>query len=562
MKSFHDIEYVGIDVEHVNVRTKEITDAFNDAESFERQVELFDKMTVLKSDVYTQGTLAMIRHSMDTTDVFYKKEKAILDEQMPQLGEAFNLFSRALVDAKFRPQLEEKYGPQLFRLKDLELRTFSPEIVGELQEENRLTTAYSQLIASAKIRFDGKEYTLAQLQPFEQDPDRSVRERAVKARTSFMHENEAELDRIYDELVAVRTKIAKKLGFENFIGLAYARMSRTDYGPDQVIQFRKQVRDHIVPLASRLWEEQRQRIGVDSLMYYDEGFQFPDGNPKPKGDDDWVLEQGRVMYDELSAETKDFYRLMLEQDLMDVQSRDGKESGGYCTFLPNENVPFVFANFNGTAGDVGVLTHEIGHALQNYESRDLGVMEYLVPTMEAAEIHSMSMEYFTYPWMNNIFKEDTDKYLYSHIAGEIQALPYIVAVDEFQHIVYANPEMTPAERKLAWKSLEETYLPHKNYGGNEYLGGGALWQRQLHIYGAPFYYIDYSLAQICAMQFWKRMNEDREAAWNDYLALCKLGGSKSFTELVKSAGLTLPFEDGCVKDVVEEVESWLETNRM
>ncbi|EZH66321.1 oligoendopeptidase F [Bacillaceae bacterium JMAK1] len=558
MKNFHDMGYSGIDVKEIQNKTYAITERFQNAGSFEEQNGLLSEMNELKKEVTTQETLVSIRHSMDTTDEYYKKEQEKMDQLLPELQEAFQSFSQALVSATYREQLEERWGSQLFALKDLELKTFAPEIVPDLQKENKLSSEYSQLIASAKIEFQGEEYTLAQLAPFEQDTDRSIREAAAVARTTFMADNEAELDRIYDDLIQVRTAAAKKLGFENFIELAYARMSRTDFGPKEVEKFRAQVKEHIVPFASELKEKQRQLIGVDTLMYYDDHFKHPDGNAKPKGDAQFILEQGKTMYDELSEETKVFYRQLLDRDLMDVLSRKGKQSGGYCTFIPNEKVPFVFANFNGTSGDIDVLTHEIGHAFQTYESRELGVEEYQFPTMEAAEIHSFSMEYFAYPWMENFFKEDVDKYFYDHLASKVFALPYMVAVDEFQHRVYEQPELTPAERKAIWRDLERTYMPHINYGDNAYLDGGGLWQRQLHIFVIPFYYIDYGLAQICALQFWKKTNEDREAAWNDYLALCKLGGSKSFVNLVESAGLNVPFKDGVVEDVMQEVKAWFQ----
>ena len=181
------------------------------------------------------------------------------------------------------------------------------------------------------------------------------------------------------------------------------------------------------------------------------------------------------------------------------------------------------------------------------------------PTYEGAEIHSMSMEFFTWPWMELFFKEQTDKYKFAHLSGALLFLPYGVAVDEFQHVIYENPEMTPSERKAAWKEIEKTYLPMRDYDGIEYLESGAVWQRQAHIYASPFYYIDYTLAQICAFQFWKRSREDHEAAWKDYLHLCTLGGSKSFTKLVAEANLISPFEDGCVESVIGTIEAWLDS---
>lgn len=352
--------------------------------------------------------------------------------------------------------------------------------------------------------------------------------------------------------------MAQKLGFANFVEMGYARMTRTDYDAEMVANFRVQVQDEIVPVATKLRERQQRRIEVETLKFYDENFTYQTGNPTPKGDAEWIIEKGKLMYKELSEETDEFFTYMIENNLMDLLSKKGKESGGYCAYLPEYGSPFIFSNFNGTSGDIDVLTHEAGHAFQVYQSRHLAVPEYAFPTMEAAEIHSMSMEFFAWPWMEHFFKEDTEKYKFAHLADSILFIPYGVAVDEFQHFVYANPEATPAERKLYWSKLEKRYLPHRNYDGNAYLEAGGFWQRQSHIYQVPFYYIDYTLAQICALQFWKRMNDDQQAAWQDYLNLCQKGGSLSFLELVKVAGLRSPFEDGCVASVIGEIEGWLE----
>lgn len=384
-----------------------------------------------------------------------------------------------------------------------------------------------------------------------------MRKKASAARFGFFAEHEDELDRIYDELVKVRTEIAQKLGYNNFVELAYYRMYRTDYNAEMVAKFRNQVKEFIVPIASKLRKRQQERIGVDSLKFFDEGFNFTSGNAIPKGNPDWIIENGQQMYNELSKETGEFFQYMREENLMDLVAKKGKAGGGYCTFIENYKAPFIFSNFNGTSGDIDVLTHEAGHAFQIYSSRHFDIPEYYWPTYEAAEIHSMSMEFFTWPWMELFFAEDTEKYKFSHLSSSLLFLPYGVSVDEFQHWVYENPTASPKERKAAWREIEKTYLPHRDYDGIAYLENGGFWQRQGHIYNSPFYYIDYTLAQICAFQFWKRSRENHEEAWGDYLKLCKLGGSLPFTELVKEANLISPFKEGCVQSVVGEIEKWL-----
>uniref|UniRef100_UPI00261879C5 M3 family oligoendopeptidase n=1 Tax=uncultured Cetobacterium sp. TaxID=527638 RepID=UPI00261879C5 len=362
---------------------------------------------------------------------------------------------------------------------------------------------------------------------------------------------------IFNNLVKIRVKIAEKLGFSNFIELGYLRMNRVDYDAQMVDSFRKQVVESIVPLASSLYEKQKTRLELESLKYYDEKFEFNDGNPTPKGDSNWIIEQGKKMYHELSPETAEFIDFMIENDLMDLTTKKGKAGGGYCTFIPDYKSPFIFSNFNGTSGDIDVLTHEAGHAFQVFRSSWIEIPELLWATYESSEIHSMSMEFFTWNWMENFFKEDTNKYKYLHLSSAIKFIPYGVLVDHFQHKVYENPNLTPAERKSIWRELEKTYKPHCDYSENPFLEKGTWWFQQAHIFEVPFYYIDYTLAQICALQFWQKMNKNYQESWKDYLNLCHEGGTKSFLNLLKVAKLKSPFEDNCVEDIMEDVKNYL-----
>ncbi|WP_413301648.1 M3 family oligoendopeptidase [Bacillus sp. 1P10SD] len=555
--SFENYTYVRPNLDEVSVKFVALLERFKNAASVEEQSGVMHEINALRNDLGTMFNLCYIRHSIDTNDEFYKKEQDYMDEIQPEIEGLATKYYQALVESTFRHELEEKWGKQLFALAEGQLKTFKPEIVPLLQKENRLSTEYTKLIASAKIDFEGEERTLTQLQPFTESTDRDMRKRANEARFGFLAEHQAELDRIFDELVKVRTEIAEKLGYRNFVELAYYRMMRTDYNAEMVANFRQQVKDFIVPIATKLKARQQERIGLDQLKYYDEGFIFKTGNAVPKGSPEWIIENGQKMYEELSEETGAFFRFMQDNNLMDLVAKKGKAAGGYCTFIENNKAPFIFSNFNGTSGDIDVLTHEAGHAFQVYSSRHFEIPEYYWPTYEACEIHSMSMEFFTWPWMELFFKEDTDKYKFSHLSEALLFLPYGVSVDEYQHWVYENPTATPKERNLQWREIEKKYLPHKDYDGNEYLENGGFWQRQSHIYNSPFYYIDYTLAQICAFQFWKRSRENQEEAWNDYVNLCKLGGSMSFTKLVKAANLISPFENGCVESVVGEIENWL-----
>lgn len=555
---FTKYPYERPDVDQLKLEFTSLLKGLN-ADTLEEQKASIVALNELRSEFDTLLNLVYVRHSINTEDKFYKAEQDYFDEITPIIQEYITEYYRGIVHSRYRVEFEQEWGPQLLALAEISLRTFSPEIIEDLQLENKLSTEYTQLIASAKILFEGEERNLSQLAPFEMSLDRDMRKRAFTARYDFMSAHESEFDRIYDELVTVRTRMARKLGYSSFVELGYDRMNRTDYNAGMVAGFRQQVLEHIVPVAQRLKQRQADRLGLETLKFYDESLTFNSGNAAPKGDPEWILANGAKMYKELSPETDEFFTFMLNNELMDLLSKSAKQFGGYCTYFNKYQAPFIFSNFNGTSGDIDVLTHEVGHAFQVYSSRGLQVPEYAFPTYEAAEIHSMSMEFFAWPWMNLFFEEDADKYRFNHLADSLEFIPYGVSVDEFQHYVYSHPEATPLERKQAWREIEQKYLPHRDFDGNSYLEQGGFWQKQTHIFRSPFYYIDYTLAQLCAFQFWKRSGEDFALAWSDYLRLCKAGGSKSFVKLVELAGLISPFKDGCVGSVIGEIEGWLDS---
>lgn len=556
--TFADFEYIRPEFGRLSTAFREELARFENAPSAETQGEALARINEMRTAFTSMYNICHIRHTMDTRDEFYEKENEYYDQQMPAYEGLVNEFYKKLVASPFRKELEEKWGRQLFAVAELSLKTFDESIIGLLQEENKLSSDYTKLKAKAKIIFRGEEHNLSSIVKCETDKDRATRREAAEAKWGFFAEHAPEIESIFGQLVSVRHRIARELGYENFVELGYARMLRSDYGPEMVANFRRQVREYIVPIATRLYERQRRRLGLEELKYYDEELRFQSGNPQPKGQPEWIVGQARQMYSELSEETREFFDFMRQAQLMDLTTRPGKATGGYCTYIGSYQAPFIFSNFNGTSGDIDVLTHEAGHAFQVYSSRDIGISEYNWPTFEACEIHSMSMEFFTWPWMQLFFQEDTDKYKFSHLSNALYFLPYGVAVDEFQHFVYENPEAAPAERNRAWREIERKYLPHRDYGGYPFLEEGGYWQKQSHIFAMPFYYIDYTLAQICAFQFWKKDRESHQQAWGDYVRLCQAGGSRSFLELVQLAGLRSPFEDGCIASVVDVITEWLD----
>lgn len=555
---FQEYAYQHMDALSLQKQLSELAEQIQQANNIEQVQDCIKKVDTIRRFVATQVSLVEIRHTVDTKDAYYTKEQEYLDTVLPELEKDYEKINRALLESSFLEELKHRLPETFFLQKEMDLKAFDSIIIEDMQEENRLMTKYQALIASAEIPFDGEIYNLSSLEVKTNSSDRIVRKHALQAYWNWFEQHEEEVAQIFDQMIKVRTRMAQKLGYDNFIALGYARMHRYDYDQEDVAKYRRQVLKDVVPLCSALYKRQQNRLGYDTLHAWDEKVEFLQGNPTPKYDRAALVKRAQKMYHELSKETGVFFDFMVEHELLDLDNKPGKAAGGYCTFMPDYKSPFIFANFNQTQHDAEVLTHEAGHAYQIYESRDIYPSDCVWPTYESCEIHSMSMEFFTHPWMQSFFEEDVNRYYYSHMAGSLKFLPYGVLVDHFQHEVYAHPEMSHKERMDTWRRLEKEYLPHKNYEEVEILERGGWWMRQAHIFMSPFYYIDYTLAQVCAMQFWARMENKDPKAFEDYQHICKIGGTLPFRKIVKEVGLIVPFEEGCLEQVTGSVSQWLD----
>ena len=557
---FSEMTYARPDAEAIKKELQELTERLRNAGSYEEARAVFLEKEDREKLVDTMGTLAYVRHSIDTRDEFYDGEIEFWDEIGPEMEEYEQAWTDALLASPFRKNFEKEYGDLLFVNAEIERKTFSPEIIPDMQKENELVTEYGKLIASAQVPFEDGVYTLSQLEPFQTDPDDARRLAAWKAKGQWFKDNQKRLDALYDELVQLRDGMGRKLGYGGYTPLGYYRMQRNCWTKEDIDRFRAAVQKYLVPVADTVMREQAKRLGKTyPLSFADAALEFRSGNPRPVGTPDDILEQGKKFYDALSPETSEFFRTMLDSELMDVLSTEGKEGGGYCTSLMQYEVPFIFANFNGTQGDVEVVTHEAGHAFAYWMNRKRIPTEYADPTAEACEVHSMSMEFFG--WMNaeGFFGPDARKFKYSHLAAALTFIPYGTMVDHFQHIVYEKPQMSPAERHAEWKRLMGIYQPWMKLDGEiPFFSEGEGWQRQSHIYEGPFYYIDYCLAQTVALEFWAMIQKDPVNAWKHYMTYTRQGGSRTFVDLLKHADLTTPFDEECLRFVCETATRWLE----
>ena len=554
-KKFKDIEYTRPDFSKAKEELKEIIKIIRNAKDYETVRGAFVSANNILIDLESAAVVCGIRNTIDTSDKYYEDEDLYISGEFSNLSVVLKDLNVAILKSKFVKELEEEYGSLLIKTMENEQKLVNSKIVPIEKKEYKLCSEYSKEVSMCKTTYQGEDCNFYGLLKFMESTDRNIRRGAFQEWAKLYEDVSGKLDDIYDKLIDLRIDKANKLGFDSYIDYAYLSFNRFDYNKDDVKIFREEVKKYIVPLANKLYEEQANRLGIDKLHWYDEALSFKEGNANPIGNKDELVSKAKEMYSDLSNETKEFFEFMTDHDLFDLETRHGKRLGGYCTFINLYKAPFIFSNFNGTSQDVDVLTHEAGHAFQAYTaSRNLKLASQVWAGMETSEIHSMSMEHFTYPYMDKFFGENSNKYLYHHLTNALMTIPYLVCVDLFQHKVFENPKMTALERRKIWRDIEKEYMPWRDYEDNEFLNNGGFWMQKQHIFLHPFYYIDYALAQTCAFQFLIKYRNDFDSAWNDYLNLCKAGGSKGYLELLDLAHLNSPFKEGTVKEVVSEVE--------
>ena len=559
MVKFNEMPYQRPDMEAMKAELAEAAGRMKTAGSYEEARRIFCEVQEKRQKTGTLFSIASVRNTINTADEYYDGEIRWLREQSARMMPLNIAWEKSLAESPFRKDFEAEFGCQLFRLLEASLMTQDERIIQETIRSGELTQAYAKTTAAATTAFRGEETNFYGLLKHMQSTDRQERKEAFEAWAGLYERISPELDSQYTELTGLRDAMARKTGFPTYTEMAYVSRNRFDYTQEDAARFRRQVLEIITPAVAEIRERQRKHLGVDRLRYYDEALLFPEGNANPIGTTEELVDKAQRMYREMSPETGEFFDFMKEYRLFDLETRPGKRMGGYMTRFPDYKAPFIFSNFNGTSADVDVLTHEAGHAFQGYLAmRSIPVSSLCGSTSEINEIHSMSMEHFAYPWMESFFGENAEKYRTAHLIEALAVIPYMVCVDEFQHRVYAKPDMTAADRRAVWREIEKKYMPWRDYDGNRFLEEGGFWMQKQHIFLYPFYYIEYALSQICAFQYYGRMKNNREAAWADYLRLCRAGGTKGYFELLEIGGLLNPFREGTVEKacghVIEEIK--------
>ena len=554
MKKFAELQYVRPDMEKIFARVSGDIAVLKEAKNYEEFRNAYMDYVEADTELETSKTVAHIRNTINLLDEFYEAEMVYFNSQMPKYEILKKEMGEVIVASPFKAEMEKEFGAILIQNMEAQKQLSDESIVNDQVKEAELVSRFMKTQAAATVEFKGDQIGNYGLLKIMQSTDRAERKEAFEAWAKLYEGIAPTLEEVYDGLVKVRAGMAKKLGFKSFIPMGYLRRRRFDYTEKELEVFRKQVREVVVPAAAKLYERQKEALGIDTLYYYDESIASPSGNPVPIGDKEYLVGEAQKMYRELSKESGEFFDFMMEYELFDLDSKHGKRAGGYCTILPQYHAPFIFSNFNGTDADVNVLTHEAGHAFAGFTAAKYQkTPELCHSTSEINEIHSMSMELWTYPWMENFFGDKAEEYRKEHLADALMKIPYMLCVDEYQHKVFENPEMTTMERRAVWSGLEKIYMPWRNYAGNEFLESGAFWIKQQHIFLYPFYYVDYAMAQMGAFEFYTKMKEDRKAAWADYYKLCAAGGSMGYFDLLKYSGLHKVLEDGSVKIILKGV---------
>lgn len=554
---FSEMPYERIDFDKLKEEFAGLEQDLSNASTGDEAFRVHERFYKVFNHVMSESQIAMIHSDIDMSDEKWLAEQQFFDEHMPIFENLVVSYKKKLYESPYRGALEEKIGKVAFKNIELAMKAVDEKLIPLMQEENKLQTDYNKLLSSARIDWNGEQLNLSLMNPYLHSADRTVRKEAWEKYSAFFVEHQEELDDFYDKLVKNRTKQGQLMGYENYLPLGYARMNRNSYTRSDIQSFREQVKKDFVPFAEKIHEARRERLGLTTLSYIDEGVSFTNGNPSVVGTPAEILENGRKMYRELSPETGRFMDFMCDNELFDVLGRKNKKTGGYMTMIPDYKAPYIFANFNGTSGDADVITHECGHAFQGYITADDPILEHNDITMETAETHSMSMEFFTEPWMNLLFGARAKDYVRMHFEDSVVFIPYGTMVDEFQDICYSEPSLSPKERDGVWRDLERQYKPHLDYTGNPYYEMGGFWQKQHHIYDSPLYYIDYCIAGSNALQYKVMMDEDYKKAWASYLKLCKLSASDFFDGLMKKAGLINVFEDGSLRYIAGKLSEKL-----
>ncbi len=480
--------------------------------------------------------------------------EAFLEGVLPEAQKADHALTRKLVESGFAPPNFEiplrnmRAEIELFREENLPLQV----------EEQKLRNAYDQIVGAQTVEWHYREYTISQLRPFLQDPDRQVREEAWRLMTERQLKDRGPLTRIWQQLLDLRQQMAANADKPDYRAFRWQQMGRFDYTPDDCRAFHQAIEEVVVPAAAEILEKRRQRLGVDTLRPWDLNVD-PLGRPplRPFRDVEELKAKTEAIFHHVDPQLGAYYHTMREENLLDLENRKGKAPGGYCTHFPLSKRPFIFMNAVGVHDDVQTMLHESGHAFHAFESFALPYIHQRETPMEFAEVASMSMELLASPYLTHDFggfytPQEAARARIEHLERSLLFWPYMAVVDAFQHWVYENPADAhdPAVCDRVWGNLWDRFMPVTDWRGLEDAKVSG-WMRKLHIFQYPFYYVEYGLAQLGAVQVWGNALKDQQAAVAAYRQALALGGTAPLPKLFAAAGAKFAMDAATLRQAVD-----------
>ena len=458
-----------------------------------------------------------------------------------------------------RQQLPKQRYDVFDKYTQVHVELFREENVPLETEEAKLSQQYQKLSGSLTVNFRGEEKTLVQMGRYLEEPDRALREEAWTLVAKCRLQEVEKFEEIFDQLVRIREQIAKNAGFSNYRDYAFRARARFDYTAKDCYDFHNAIEREVMPLVRNLQTKRREDLQLPALRPWDLAVD-PQNQPplRPFDQVETMVDRTQQIFDKLDGDLSKGFRLMNDLKLLDLANRKGKAPGGYQSTLSESRLPFIFMNAVGVQRDVETILHEAGHAFHALATREEDIYPYRHAPIEFCEVASMSMELLGNEFIDAFYNPaDANRARRDHLEGIIEIFPWIATVDAFQHWIYTNPGHTRAQRSAAWIDLMNRFGGDVDWSGFEDVRAN-LWHRQLHIYLHPFYYIEYGIAQLGALQVWANSKRDRAAALRDYQKALKLGGSRPLPELFQSAGCKFDFSAGTVKPLMELIRSELE----
>ena len=560
MYKFSDLQYRETDYQSLAKMILDLTEKAKKADSPSSLEEVLKIYDTEMGEVGYNYTLSYIHSSLDSSDSFW--QEALQKESKGNAMLDTTPLLKAILENKYFSSLEEKYGPVLRDKLNKSISTGS-KAQNERAEEGDLVSKYQREKAMVRINYKGKDLSEGEVIPLFESPIREERIQSRKAVAKAFLEKKELFGSMLERLVSLRDTIAKENGFSNYLEYMDINYSRIGYGEKEMDAFVSEVKEYVVPVLSHIFEETRKRLGLEEMTVADISLMFVDGNAKPSGGADVLKEAAKKMYKALSPEMEAFFTGMLDSHSIDVDFSPNKVSGmGFCTDLKKGMYPFVFGNLDGTSWDVTVFTHEVGHAWQSYASdQNLDLTLFREMPLDAVEIPSKTMELFSYPFAEEFFGKDGDKFRFAHFRNAVKEIVAYTSVHELNTWIYTHVGASFDEINEKWMEIQSSYYPNVSYGEmeeEEKKGAGLL--RNMGIFMFPRYLISYVFSEMCAIDLFMEYLKDKDKALDSYNRLCRVGGSKSYPEILSAAGLEPSYKKGRVKDVMEKVKAYLENN--